>query len=134
MALAAVILMLFLAGSGAVFWYLQNEAEAATKLALDEQAVRQNLTEAQQAHIKLLEELKEPGGVQRLLNQRSQGLVRGLGERPTSARPSWELQIQTARAAWQRAKDRADNAEGNLDPKLADRLGKMDADLAPGPP
>jgi tetratricopeptide (TPR) repeat protein len=42
----------------------------------------------------------------------------------------WELQIKTARAAWRRAKDRADNAEGNLDPELADLLKKLDGDLA----
>ena len=139
--LAAAILLLVLGGSVATLWYLEDQAtrqiaenqrlaDAENKRALAEQDVRQNLNLAQQAHVKLLEELKEPGGVQRLLNRRSQGLVRGLGERPRSARPSWELQIQTARAAWQRAKDRADNLQGNLDPELADLLRKLDSDLA----
>ena len=113
-ALAAVVVLLVLGVSGAVFWYLENHAQEATKLALAEQDVRQNLKQAQEAHVKLHEELKKPGGVQRLLNQ---------GAR-------WELQIQSARAAWQRAKDRADNAHGNLDPELAELLQKLDADLA----
>jgi tetratricopeptide (TPR) repeat protein len=121
--LAAAILLLVLGGSGAALWYLNDQntreiaenkrlAEAANKLAFAEQDVRQNLNQALKAHVKLLEQLKKPSGVQELLRLR------------------WDLQIQTARDAWQRAKDRADNAEGDLDPELADLLRKLDADLA----
>ena len=106
--LAAAILLLVLGVSGVAFWYLQNKA-------LAEQDMRQNLNLAQETHVELVEELKKPGGVRGLLNQRFS---------------RWELQIQTARAAWQRAKDRADNAQGNLDPELLDLLGKLDGDLA----
>jgi hypothetical protein len=77
-----------------------------------EQDVRQNLKLAHEAHVKLLEELKKPGGVQSLLRSR------------------WDLRIQSARDAWKLAKDRADNAEGSLDPELADLLKKLDGDLA----
>src|SRR5260370_11800312 len=55
-----------------------------------------------------------PGGIQGLLNQR----------------PRWERQIKTARATWQRAKDRVDNAEGNLDRELTNLLGNLDDNLA----
>src|SRR5262249_5877501 len=92
--LAAAVVLIVLGSSGAALWYFRKQA-------MVEQDVRQNLKQAQEAHVKLLKELKESGGVQSLLNQRSR----------------WELQIKTARAAWQRAKDRADNAEGNLDPE-----------------
>ena len=112
--LAAVVVLLVLGVSGAVFWYLANQSQEATRLAPAEQDVRQNLKQAQEAHDKLHEELKKPDGVQRLLNQRAR----------------WELQIQSARAAWQRAKDRADKAHGKLDPELAELLQKLDADLS----
>jgi len=124
-ALAAAVVLIVLGSSGAALWYFDDQArqeremllrqtESARKQAMAEQDVRQNLKQAEEARDKLHEELKKPGGVQGLLNQR----------------PRWELQIKTARAAWQRAKDRADNAEGNLDPELADLLGKLDGDLA----
>jgi tetratricopeptide (TPR) repeat protein len=112
--LAAAVVLIVLGTSGAALWYFADQARQQRKLGIAEQDVRQNLNQAQEVHVKLLEELTKPGGVQRLLNQRSR----------------WELQIQTARAAWNRAKDRADNVEGNLDPKLADLLEKLDGDLA----
>jgi hypothetical protein len=124
-ALAATVVFMVLGSGGAAFWYFDDQArqeremllrqtESAGKQAMAEQDVRQNLKQAEEAHDRLHEELKKPGGVQRLLNQRSR----------------WELQIKSARAAWQRAKDRADNAEGNLNPELADLLKKLDGDLA----
>ena len=121
--LAAAILLLVLGGSGAGLWYLNDQktreiaenkrlAEAANKLALAEQDVRQNLNLAQEAHGKLLEQLKKTSGAQELLRSR------------------WDLQIQSARDAWQLAKDRADNAPGDLHPELAELLRKLDGDLA----
>ena len=123
--LAATVVLTVLGSSGAALWYFDDQArqeremllrqtESARKQAMAEQDVRQNLKQAEEAHDKLHEELKKPGGVQSLLNQRSR----------------WELQIKTTRAAWQRAKDPADNSEGSLDPELADLLKKLDADLA----
>jgi tetratricopeptide (TPR) repeat protein len=123
--LAAAVVLIILGSSSAALWYLNDQArqeredllrqaEIARKLGTAEQDVRQNLKQAEEAHVKLLEELKKPGGVQGLLNQRSR----------------WELQIKTARAAWQRAKGRADNAEGSLDSELANLLKKLDGELA----
>ena len=121
--LAAAVVLIVLGSSGAALWYfddqarqereeLLRQAEIARKLGMAEQDVRQNLKLAHEAHVKLVEELKKPGGVQSLLRSR------------------WDLRIQSARDAWKLAKDRADNAEGNLDPELMGLLRKLDGDLA----
>src|SRR5262249_16353022 len=121
--LAAAVVLIVLGSSGAALWYfddqarqereeLLRQAEIARKLDMADQDVRQNLKLAHEAHVKLVEELKKRGGVQGLL------------------RSGWDRRIQSARDAWQLAKDRADNAEGSLDPELADLLKKLDGDLA----
>ncbi len=134
--LAAAVVLIVLGSSGAALWYFDDQArqerevllrqteiarkkalaeqEIARKKALAEQDVRQNLKQAEEGHGKLLLELMTPGGIQGLLNQR----------------PRWERQIKTARATWQRAKDRVDNAEGNLDRELTNLLGNLDDNLA----
>jgi serine/threonine protein kinase len=111
-ALAAALLLLAIGISAAIIWYLDHRATQATNLALAERDVRKYLETADDAHTKLIEELKKPGGVQSLLNQKE----------------SWELRIQTARAAWKVAKDTAEKAE--VDPELLKRLEELDGDLA----
>jgi len=121
--LAAAVVLIVLGSSGAALWYIDDQArqereallqqvESARKKDAAAQDVRQNLTQAQKIHDKLIEELKKRGGVQNLLKSR------------------WDLRIQSARDAWKLAKDRADNAEGSLDPELVELLKKLDGDLA----
>jgi serine/threonine-protein kinase len=112
-AAGTALLVSLLALTAGALWYQGQQAEAARKLALTEQAVRQSLDQAQDGHAKLLASLKKPGGVQQLLNQPAR----------------WELQIQTARADWQRAQMLAANAEGSLAPGLTDRLQKLQQQL-----
>jgi serine/threonine-protein kinase len=113
LALAAAVLLL-VGGVGAAGWWYQGErAEAARKLALTEQAVRQSLDQAQDSHDKLLAALNKPGEVQELLNQPAR----------------WELQLRTSRADWQRAQALAANAEGSLDPELTEGLQKLEQQL-----
>jgi hypothetical protein len=79
--LAAAVVLIVLGSSGAALWYFDDQArqaremllrqtESARKQARAEQDVRQNLKQAEEAHAKLLEELKKPGGVPGLLNGR----------------------------------------------------------------
>jgi tetratricopeptide (TPR) repeat protein len=91
-----------------------RQAEAARKLALTVQSVRQGLDQARETRNKLHAALKKAGGVQELLNQPAR----------------WEVQIKTARADWQRAKALAANAEESLDPDLLDLLQKLENELA----
>jgi hypothetical protein len=75
--LAAAVILIVLGSSGAALWYfddqarqereeLLRQAEIARTLGMAEQDVRQNLKLAHEAHVKLVEELKTPGGVQSL--------------------------------------------------------------------
>jgi tetratricopeptide (TPR) repeat protein len=114
LALAVAVCLLLGSGGVAGWWYQSQQADRARKQALNEQAVRQSLDQAQDGHDKLLADLTKPGGVQALLNQPAR----------------WELQLQTARADWQRAKALAASAESGLDPGLSDRLQKLEQQLA----
>jgi serine/threonine protein kinase len=80
-ALTICVLLGLLAG---LTWYWDHRS----RRALTEQGVRQSLDQAQNVHDQLQANLKEPDGIQELLNQPAR----------------WEMQLGTARANWKRAK------------------------------
>jgi tetratricopeptide (TPR) repeat protein len=109
----------------------RREAEALRKQALAEDKVRQSMDQARATRAELHKVLKQPNGVQELLNQPAR----------------WPSQIKAARADWQRARDAAEGTPGRhwtaalqaldeeltrdqADYDLANRLEKIRLDTA----
>jgi tetratricopeptide (TPR) repeat protein len=109
-ALAAVVVILVLAGSGAGVWWVVDRASRISRHELLEADVSAALGQAEQLHEKLLVDLEKPGGVRTLLN------------RPGD----WQARIDTARSAWQRARDRINDAEKPIADELLDQLAALE--------
>jgi tetratricopeptide (TPR) repeat protein/serine/threonine protein kinase len=129
---AAALLVGVIALSAGAIWYESQQAETARKEALAQaetdrkealvlvetarkqaiadEKVRRGLEQARQTRAELHKVLKQPGGVQALLNQPAR----------------WQAQLKSARADWQRANDHAEAAVG---PQWTNLLKTLDKEL-----
>ncbi len=107
---AAAFLVGVIAVSAGVLWHARQQADAARQQAVAGEKVRRGLELARQTRDALHSTLKQPGGVQRLLNEPAR----------------WQAQLKAARSEWRRARDHVGAA---ADPRWADRLRELDEDL-----
>src|SRR5450432_4153985 len=89
---------------------MQRQAEADRKRMVAEDAIGDALDQAEHSRGELQAILRKPGGVFELLN------------RPED----WRAQIQVAESALRRARDSLKQVEGEVDPSLSGRLGKLE--------
>src|SRR5262249_35297435 len=114
LAIAGMVLSFVVLLGGVGGWGLRDRAargqgicgEAARKLALTEEGIRQALDRGTRSRAGLHAVLKQPGGVQELLNQPGR----------------WELFLKTAQGELAQARRLAVRAEGDLDEELAQAM------------
>src|SRR5262249_47609828 len=117
LAIAGMVLSFVVLLGGVVGWGLRDRAareqeiagEAARKLALTEEGIRQALDRGTRSRAGLHAVLKQPGGVQELLNQPGR----------------WELFLKTAQGELAQARRLAVRAEGDLDEELAQAMEQL---------
>jgi serine/threonine protein kinase/tetratricopeptide (TPR) repeat protein len=122
LAVAGLVLgFLVVLGTGAGWALRDREArerdaaqEAARKLALTEEGIRQALDRAGSSRAELHASLKKKGGVQELLNQPAR----------------WQLFLRTAQAELTQARQLMAGAEGKLDPEVTQALARLEQQFA----
>jgi serine/threonine-protein kinase len=119
-ALAALAVLVVIAGSACGVWFVLDQAARTSKHELLEGDIGAALAEVQEKRNQLLAQLIKPGGVRILLNKPA----------------GWQQLIDTARASLQRARDRINDADSPIQDELLSEiaaqqslLDKDDADF-----
>jgi serine/threonine protein kinase len=109
-ALAALAVVFVIAGSAFGVWYALDQAARTIKHDRLEEDIAGAVEQAQQGRKKLLAQLAAPGGVRVLLNKPS----------------GWKQQINTCRAAWQRARERINDADRPIQDELLSQMATLE--------
>jgi eukaryotic-like serine/threonine-protein kinase len=122
LAVAGLVLAFLVTLGGGAGWTVRDREareqevarEAARKLALTEEGIRQALGRAGKSRGDLHAALEKPGGVRELLNQPAR----------------WELSIKTAQAELAQARRLQARAEGDLDAEVTEALARLEQQVA----